>query len=50
MVVFLLMYVDDILLIRNGVGLLSLVKIWLSTQFEKKDLSEVKYIIRIKVF
>ena len=50
MVVFLLMYVDDILLIRNGVGLLSLVKIWLSTQFEKKDLGEVKYILGIKIF
>ena len=50
MVVILLMYVDDILLIRNGVGLLSLVKIRLSTQFEKKDLGEVKYILGIKVF
>ena len=30
-VVFLVLYVDNILLIGNDVGLLSLVKIWLST-------------------
>ena len=33
MVVFMILYVDDILLIGNDVRLLSLVKIWLSTQF-----------------
>ena len=27
------LYVDDILLISNDVGLLSSIKIWLSTQF-----------------
>ena len=31
MMVFLVLYVDGILLIGNDVGLLSLVKIWLST-------------------
>ena len=40
MVVFMILYVDDILLIGNDVGLLSLVKIWLSTQFQMKDLGE----------
>lgn len=38
--VFLVFYVDDIILIGNDVGLLSLVKIWLSTQFLMKDLGE----------
>ena len=38
--VFLVFYVDDILLIGNDVGLLSSVKIWLSTQFLMKDLGE----------
>ena len=40
MMVFMILYVDDILLIGNDVGLLSLVKIWLSTQFQMKDLGE----------
>ena len=31
MVVLLVLYVDDILLIRNDIGLLSSIKIWLST-------------------
>ena len=35
-----ILYVDDILLISKDVGLLSLVKIWLSTQFQMKDLGE----------
>ena len=36
-VVFLILYVDDILLIENDVGTLSSVKVWLSTQFDMKD-------------
>ena len=36
-VVFLILYADDILLIGNDVRLLSSVKIWLSTQFQMKD-------------
>ena len=38
MAVFMILYVDDILLIGNDVRLLSLVKIWFSTQFQMKDL------------
>ena len=33
-VVFYILYVDDILLIGNNVGTLSSVKLWLSNQFE----------------
>ena len=40
MVVFLVLYINDILLIGNDVGLLSSMKIWLSTQFQMKDLDE----------
>ena len=36
--IFLVFYVDDILLIGNDVGMMSSVKIWLSSQFEMKDL------------
>ena len=49
MVVFLILYVDDILLIGNDVGILSSVKVWLSNQFDMKDLGEVSHILGIKL-
>ena len=48
-VVFLILYVDDILLIGNDVGTLSSVKVWLSTQFDMKDLGEASHILGIKL-
>ena len=48
--VFLVLYIDVILLIRNDVGLLLLVKFWLSTQFQMKGLGETQYILGIKIF
>ena len=45
-----ILYIKDILLIDNDVGLLSSVKIWLFTQFKMKDLGEAQYILEIKVF
>ena len=48
-VVFLLLYVDDILLIGNDVGTLSSVKVWLSSQFDIKDLGEASHILGIKL-
>ena len=50
MMVCMIFYGVDILLIGNCVGLLSSVKIWLSTQFQMKDLGETQYILRFKVF
>ena len=49
MVMFLILYVDDILLIRNDVGTLSSIKLWLSNQFDMKDLEEVSHILGIKL-
>ena len=49
MVVFLILYVDDILLIENDVGTLSSVKVWLSIQFDMKDLGEASHILGIKL-
>ena len=49
-VVFLVLYVDDILLIGNDVGKLSEVKIWLAKQFDMKDLGEAAYILGIQIF
>ena len=48
-VIFLVLYVDDILLIGNDVGVLSSVKVWLSSQFDMKDLGEASHILGIKL-
>ena len=47
---FLVLYVDDILLIGNDVGVISSVKIWLSSQFDMKNLGESNFILGIKVW
>ena len=47
---FLVLYVDDILLIGNDVGVMSSVKVWLSSQFDMKDLGEVNFILGIKLW
>ena len=47
--VFLVIYVDDILLIENDVETLSLVEVRLSAQFDMKDLGEASHILGIKL-
>ena len=47
--VFLILYVDDILLIGNDVELLSAVKGWLATQFDMTDIGEASYALGIKL-
>ena len=49
-VIFLALYVDDILLIGYDVGVMSSVKIWLSSQFDVKDLGKANYILGIKLW
>src|SRR5215813_721669 len=48
-VVFLVLYVDDILLIGNDVKILSNVKTWLANQFQVKDLGEASYVLGIQI-
>ena len=48
-VIFLVLYVDDILFIGNDVGVMSLVKIWLASQFDMKDIGEANFILGIKL-
>ena len=43
--VFLFLYVDDILLMENDIPLLKSVKEWLQSYFSMKDLGEVEYIL-----
>ena len=49
-VVFLVLYVDDILLIGNDVPILQNVKSWLGSHFSMKDLGEAAYILGIKIY
>ena len=49
-ITFLIFYVDDILLIRNDVGMLSSVKAWLSKNFCMKDLGEATYVLGIFIY
>ena len=48
-VVFLVLYVDDILLIGNDIGLLSDVKKWLVEKFQMKDLGQASYVLGISI-
>ena len=48
--VFLVLYVDDILIIRNDIPMLQSVKTWLSSKFSMKDLGEASYILGIRIY
>nr|KYP56393.1 Retrovirus-related Pol polyprotein from transposon TNT 1-94 [Cajanus cajan]KYP56397.1 Retrovirus-related Pol polyprotein from transposon TNT 1-94 [Cajanus cajan] len=47
--IFLVLYVDDILLARSDIGLLHETKRFLANNFEMKDLGEVSFILGIKI-
>ena len=47
--VFLVLYVDDILLMGDNVKLLTEVKDWLATQFKMKDLGNANYVLGIQI-
>ena len=49
-IVFIVLYVDDILLIGNDVPVLQGIKIWLSSQFSMKDLGEASYILGMRIY
>ena len=49
-IIFLVLYVDDVLVIRNDVGILSIVKTWLSKNISMKDLGEASYILGIRIY
>ncbi|TYK05426.1 gag/pol protein [Cucumis melo var. makuwa] len=48
-VAFLVLYVDDILLIENDVGYLIDVKTWLAAKFQMKYLGEAQYVLGIQI-
>ena len=47
---FLILYVDDILLIGNNTEFLDSIKEYLNKNFSMKDLGEVAYILGIKIY
>ena len=49
-IVFLILYVDEILLIGNDIPTLQSVKSWLGKCFSMKDLGEGAYILGIKIY
>jgi hypothetical protein len=49
-VVYLILYVNDILQIENNIHLLKSLNIWLSKNFCMIDIREATYIIRIKIY
>ena len=49
-IIFLVLYVDGILLIGNNVLLLTKVKGWLSGKFSMKDMREAAFILGIKIY
>ena len=44
-----MLYVDDILLIGNDIGLLSDVKKWLVEKFQMKDLGQASHVLGIQI-
>ena len=48
-IAFLVLYVDDILLIGNDVGYLTDIKKWLAMQFQMKDLGDAQYVLGIQI-
>ncbi|GKF47470.1 retrotransposon protein, putative, ty1-copia subclass [Tanacetum coccineum] len=49
-VAFLVLYVDDILIMGNNIPMLQDVKSWLGKCFSMKDLGEATYILGIKIY
>ena len=49
-VIFFVLYVDNILLMENGVPALQSIKLWLSSHFSMKDLGEASYILEMKIY
>ena len=49
-IAFLILYVDDILLIGNDIEILHSIKGYLNKNFSMKDLGEASYLLGIKIY
>jgi hypothetical protein len=50
MLIALLIYVDDIVIANNDIGIVSSLTAFLNSQFHLKDLGIVKYFIGLKIY
>ena len=48
--IFLILYLDDILIIGNDIGMMQSVKSYLFKNFSMKDLGEASYTLGIKLY
>ena len=48
--IYLVLYVDDILLATNDIGMLHETKIFLSNKFEMKDLGDSSFVLGIQIY
>jgi len=46
---FLIIYVDNILLVGNNLEMTKATKKWLSSVFEMKDMGEARYVLNVKI-
>ena len=49
-IIFIVLYVDDILLIENDIPILQSTKIWLSKKLSMKDLGKTSYVLGIRIY
>ncbi|KAG8483010.1 hypothetical protein CXB51_021928 [Gossypium anomalum] len=49
-IIFLVLYVDDILIMGNDIPTLQSIKTWLGSCFSMKDLGEATYILGVKIY
>ena len=48
-IMFLTLYVDDILVARSDLEIINTTKRWLSSVFEMKDMGEVRYVLEVEI-
>ena len=48
-ILFLTLYVDDILLAGNNLEMIEAIKRWLSSVFEMKDMGEARYVLGVEI-
>ncbi|KAG8489201.1 hypothetical protein CXB51_017237 [Gossypium anomalum] len=49
-IIFLVLYVDDVLIMGNDIPTLQSIKTWLGSYFSMKDLGEATYILGVKIY
>ena len=48
-IIFLTLYVDDILMARNNLKMITTTKKWLPSVFKMKDIGEARYVLDVEI-